>query len=126
MSCSVDFPALYSNGFELVIRNTEGTTWTGTAVDVTGNRVHIGSYTLPAGTKGVAGHQGGFVEYYPWNSGTHTCGSLPHTSVVFGLPTTSTNGVGSLSSAYEYGECLGQVGFESHSTPQGVEVSVGF
>ena len=126
VSCSVEFPALYSNGFELVIRNTEGSTWTGTAVDINGNEVHIGSYTLPAGTKGIVGHQGGFVEYSPWNSGTHTCPSLPHTSVVFGVPTTSTNGAGSLSSAYEYGDCVGQVAYESHSTPQGVEVSVGF
>jgi hypothetical protein len=62
------------------------------------------------------------------NAEMHTCALLPHTSVVFGVPTTSTNGAtGSLSNAYEYGDCVGKVGYESHRTvAQGVEVSVGF
>ena len=129
MSCAVEFSAPYSNEYRLEIRNTDGMTWTGTAVDATtGRRVHIGSYTLPTGTKGISGGQDGFVEYYPWNSGTHTCQSLPYTSVVFGVPTTSTvgAGLGSLKNAYEYGDCVGKVAFKSHRTPQGVEVSVGF
>lgn len=128
MSCSVEFSGPYSE-YRLEIRNTQGTTWTGTAVDaITGRRVHIGSYTLPAGTKGISKSEQGFVEYYPWNSGTHTCRSLPHTSMVFGVPTTSTTGAGpgSLGNAYEYGDCVGRVAFKSQRTLQGVHVSVGF
>lgn len=127
MSCSVEFSAPYANGFGLEIHNTQGTTWNGTVVDATtGEKVHIGSYTLPAGTKGIAKSQVGFVEYFPWNSGMYTCGSLPYTSVVFGVPTTSMNGAGSLSSANHYGDCVGKVPYESHKTAQWVEISVGF
>jgi hypothetical protein len=69
VSCSVEFSAPYANGFGLEIHNTQGTTWNGTVVDATtGEKVHIGSYTLPAGTKGITKSQVGFVEYYPWNS----------------------------------------------------------
>ena len=70
----------------------------------------------------------GFVEYYPWNSGPHACSSLPYTSVIFGVPTTTTSGaIGSLEDAYEYGDCVGKVSFETHRTSdQGVAVSVGF
>ena len=131
MSCSVEFSGPYADAYQLEIRNTKDTTWTGTLVDTTtGRRIHIGSYTLPAGTQGIAKSQSGFVEYYPWNSGSHSgvCSTLPYTSVVFGVPTTSTQGAaGSLSDAYEYGDCVGKVGYESHrAAAQGVEVSVGF
>ena len=126
MSCAVEFSAPYSDWYQLEIRNTQGMTWTGTAVHaITGTTVHIGSYTLPAGTKGISAGQYGFVEYYL----TYTCPSLPYTSVVFGVPTTSIfgGGLGSLANAFEYGNCVGNAGFESHRTLLGgVEVSVGF
>lgn len=129
VSCSLEFSRPYSHEYRLEISNTVGTTWTGTAVDATtGWRVHVGSYKLPAGTKGISKSQVGFVEYYPWNVGTHTCQSLPYTSVVFGVPTTSTvgAGLGHLGSAYEYGDCVGKVAFKTQQTLQGVEVGVGF
>jgi hypothetical protein len=95
-------------------------------VDATGRRVHVGSYTLPAGTQGIKGSQLGFVEYYPWNAGSHTCASLPYTSMVFGVPTSTTGGIGSLGNAYEYGDCVGKVAYKSSRIAAGVEVSVGF
>jgi hypothetical protein len=87
------------------------------------------SWTLPSGTQGIKRSQLGFVEYYPWNDGqSHPCSTLPFTSIVFGVPKTTASGaIGSLGNAYEYGNCVGQVAFESHRTSdQGVEVSVGF
>ncbi|KAJ6131638.1 hypothetical protein N7523_001344 [Penicillium sp. IBT 18751x] len=127
ISCSVEVESTYADGYLLQIQNTEGTTWTGTLVDaVTGKQTHIGSYTLPAGSQGIQGSQGGFVEYYPWNSGTHTCDELPKTEVLFGIPTTSSGNAGSLGNAYEYGDCVGKVDFNSVRTSSGVDVTVGF
>ncbi|KAJ6166792.1 hypothetical protein N7470_002239 [Penicillium chermesinum] len=87
VSCAVEVPGNYAHGFALEVVNSGGETWTGTLVDtVTGARTHIGAYTLPAGSGGLKGSQVGFVEYYPWNSGSHSCGQLPATQVVFGNP----------------------------------------
>lgn len=130
MSCSVEFSAPYADAYQIVVINTQGSTWSGTAVDTTtGKRVNIGSWTLPTGTGGIKGSQVGFVEYYPWNDGgNHPCPTLPYTSMVFGVPTTTTSGaIGSLGDAYEYGDCVGEVAFKTDRTSdQGVEVSVGF
>jgi hypothetical protein len=127
VSCSVEFSGPYENAYQLEIRNTKDTTWNGTVVDATtGRRVHVGSYTLPAGTQGIKGSQVGFVEYYPWNTGSHTCASLPYTSMVFGVPTSTTGAIGSLGNAYEYGDCVGKVAYKSSRIAAGVEVSVGF
>lgn len=127
VSCSVEFSAPYGNGWNLEVVNTRGTTWIGTVVDrTTGRRVQIGSYTLPAGTQGIAKSQLGFVEYYLWNDGRlHACSSLPYTWVTFGIPVAST-GVAALSDAFEYGECVGKVAFKNARTSAGVQVQVGF
>ena len=126
----MEFSAPYADAYQIEVVNTQGTTWSGTAVDTTtGTRVHIGSWTLPSGTKGIKGSESGFIEYYLWNDGQHhPCSTLPYTSVVFGVPTTTTSGAtGSLGDAYEYGDCVGRVAFKTHRTSdQGVEVSVGF
>jgi hypothetical protein len=126
----VEFSAPYEDAYQLVVRNTVGTTWDGSVVDATtGKSVHIGSWTLPVGTGGIKGSQVGFIEYCLWNDGkNHPCSTLPFTSMTFGVPTTTMSGAtGSLGDAYEYGNCVGQVAFESHRTSdQGVEVSVGF
>lgn len=109
------------------MNNTAGTTWTGTLIDaVSGNETRIGAYTLPQGSGGIEGDQMGFVEYYPWNgAGGHSCGDLPRSAVTFGKPV-SPGRVGALQDAYEYGDCVGKAGFETHRTLRGVEVSVGF
>jgi hypothetical protein len=127
VSCSVEFSGPYENAYQLEIRNTEGTTWNGTLVDATtGGRVHVGSYTLPAGTHGIEGTQQGFVEYVPWNAGSHTCASLPYTSVVFGVPTSTTGGIGSLGDAHHSEDCVGKDAYESSRIAAGIEISVGF
>jgi hypothetical protein len=126
VSCAVEFTGPYSNSYALEIVNTGGTTWVGTCVDnTTGQRVHVGTFTLPSGTQGIRGNQVGFVEYYPWNNGQHECGSLPYTSVTFGNPLTPT-GQGGLSNAYETGDCVGKVAFKSSRTSADVQVQVGF
>ncbi|KAJ5212096.1 uncharacterized protein N7498_003742 [Penicillium cinerascens] len=128
VSCSVDVDTTYAHGYLLEIKNTGGTTWTGTLVDsVTGQHHHIGSYTLPSGSQGIKDSQMGFVEYYPWNSQpSHSCSSLPKTEVKFGVPTTSSGNAGKLQNAYEYGDCKGKAGFKSEHSSSGVEVTVGF
>ena len=130
VSCAVEFSAPYADAYQIEITNTQGSTWSGTAVDTTtGKRTHIGSWTLPIGTGGIKGSQVGFIEYYLWNDGKdHPCSSLPYTSMVFGVPTTTTSGAnGSLGNAFEYGNCVGSVAFKTHRTSdQGVAVSVGF
>ncbi|GLI74641.1 hypothetical protein PoHVEF18_002885 [Penicillium ochrochloron] len=127
VSCAIEVAATYDHGYLLKIQNTKGTTWTGTLVDsVTGTETHVGSYTLPSGSGGIKGSQVGFVEYYPWNSGTHSCRGLPKTSVTFGAPTTSSGNSGSLGKPYEYGDCVGQVDFSTTQSGTGYEVNVGF
>ncbi|KAI9934479.1 hypothetical protein ASPWEDRAFT_30859 [Aspergillus wentii DTO 134E9] len=130
VSCAVEIPATYAHKYNLVVENTAETTWTGTLVDtVTGVATHIGAYALPSGTGGIKGSQGGFVEYYPWNSqSSHKCGSLPRTVATFGEPSTGTPGAGSpsLFKPYEYGDCTGQVKFGVRTTDDGYEVTVGF
>jgi hypothetical protein len=70
---------------------------------------------------------GRFLEYYPWNMGTHAYSSLPYTSVKFGIPLAAYLGsVGGFGYACEYGDCVGQVVFSSTKSLREVEVSVGF
>jgi hypothetical protein len=93
---------------------------------VTGTETHIGTYTLPSGSGGIKGSQVGFVEYIPWNTGSHSCGKLPKTSVTFGTPTTSSSYSGSLGKPYEFGDCVGQVDFSTQQIANEYEVSLGF
>ncbi|KAJ5334737.1 hypothetical protein N7452_007140 [Penicillium brevicompactum] len=127
VSCAVDIEGAYAHTYLLHINNTVGTTWVGTLVDsVSGSETRIGSYELPAGSEGIKGSQMGFVEYYPWNAqASHQCSELPKTAVTFGKPV-AEGYVGELEKAYEYGDCVGKAGFETHYTTDGVETSVGF
>ncbi|KAJ6475993.1 hypothetical protein C8R47DRAFT_985571, partial [Mycena vitilis] len=61
---------------------------------VTSQRIHIGSYGLPAGTGGIQSSQAGFVEWCPWNSGepANHCTLLPLQSTTFGIPRTTHAG----------------------------------
>lgn len=128
VSCSVEIPATYAHLYNLVVENSEGTTWTGTLVDtVDGNSTHIGAYTLPEGAGGIKDSQLGFVEYYPWNSGSHTCDELPYTNASFAAPTSSVSGTeGTVSKVYEYGDCDGKVNFDVSGSEENWEISVGF
>ncbi|KAK1224187.1 hypothetical protein PQX77_012927 [Marasmius sp. AFHP31] len=129
VSCAVEIPSSYADTYNFIVNNTGGTTWAGTMVDTaTGKETHIGSWTLPSNAGGIQSSQVGFVEYYLWNDGqNHPCNTLPKTEVLFGTPTTKTSnaGPGSLSDAYEYGNCIGQVNFSQVHTANGVSVKVG-
>lgn len=89
VSCAVDINGDYSHTYNLVVENTEGTTWRGTMVDtVTGNATVVGEWTLPEGARKIVNGQVGFVEYYTWNGQrSHTCESLPFTEAIFYNPT---------------------------------------
>jgi hypothetical protein len=104
--------------------------WVGTAVDtVTGARTHVGSFTLPPGLGGIKATEGGFVEWYPWNSREppNHCARLPYSHVIFGNPrTTRAGSVGKTDPASEYGDCVGKVAFRTGPVTGGVETRVGF
>lgn len=129
VSCSVDITGDYSHTYNLVVENSSGTTWKGSMVDTTtGTSTHIGSWTIPSGTGGIENSQGGFIEYYPWNSGTHQCGDLPKSTSAFYNPTskTSGSGTGTVDHPYEYGDCVGKVAYSFRQLSGGYSVTVGF
>ncbi|KAG0033534.1 hypothetical protein BGZ82_006075 [Podila clonocystis] len=65
VSCAVDYAGDYSHTYNLVVENTEGTTWRGTLVDtVTRTSTVVGEWTLPSGAGKIVNGQFGFVEYY--------------------------------------------------------------
>ena len=130
VSCSFEWNGVYNRTYDLEVKNTAGTTWVGTVVDtVTGQRIHIGTYTLPSGTRGIPGSQVGFVEWYPWNAGEppNHCALLPYQKTIFGNPrTTQAGSIGTQGLAYEYGDCVGQVAFHTEQVASGVENNCGF
>lgn len=106
-SCGVYVDATYDHPYKLEIKNTHGTTWTGTIVDtVLGNSTHVGSYTLPSKAGGIKTSQVGFVEYFPLNSGG-SCDDQTYTNITFYPPTTKSAGLstGHLDKPYRSGDC---------------------
>ncbi|TWU71211.1 hypothetical protein ED733_002901 [Metarhizium rileyi] len=129
VSCSVDFNGDYAATYNIVVKRTTGRTWTGTIVNTaTGQQTHIGTYTLPSGAGGIEPSQMGFVEYYPWNSGSHKCSDLPKIGVTMYKPTSKTAGAGtgSIGKPYEYGDCVGKVDFSTAQVSNGYKIDVGF
>ncbi|PPQ98257.1 hypothetical protein CVT26_003450 [Gymnopilus dilepis] len=130
VSCSFEWNGVYGRKYDFEVKTTGNRLWVGTAVDtVTGQRIHIGSYTLPAGSQGIRNSQAGFVEWYPWNGGEppNHCARLPYQKTIFGNPTTTHAGsVGQQGLSYEYGDCVGQVAFHTERVTGGVENNCGF
>ncbi|KAG5928855.1 hypothetical protein E4U42_007833 [Claviceps africana] len=129
VSCAKEFVGSYNAVYNIVVQHVSGTTWRGTAVDTsTGKSVHIGSFTLPSSAGGIRSSQVGFVEYYPWNAGTHQCRSLPKTAVTMYRPTSKTPGagVGRIGKPYEYGDCVGKVAFATTKVANGYDITCGF
>ncbi|KAJ7753482.1 hypothetical protein B0H16DRAFT_1834534 [Mycena metata] len=133
VSCNVEWNGVYGRTYDLEVKRNGSSVWVGTAIDsVTRARIHIGSYTLPAGVGGIQSSQAGFVEWYPWNGGEppNHCARLPYQKTLFGHPyTTRLGSVGTQtrSLAYEYGDCVGQVAFKTEKLLiGGVENSCGF
>jgi hypothetical protein len=130
VSCSIEWNGVYGRTYDFEVKYNGNQLWVGTAVDaVTKQRIHIGSYKLPAGARGIQSSQAGFVEWYPWNGNIppNHCARLPYQKTIFGIPrTTRTGSVGTQSSSYEYGDCVGQVAFHTEKVASGVENNCGF
>ncbi|KAJ7437741.1 hypothetical protein FB451DRAFT_1450340 [Mycena latifolia] len=126
VSCLVEWTGVYGGTYEFEVMSPGGRVWVGAAVDtVTGERIHIGEYTLPDGTGGIMDSMTGFVEWYPWNVEipANHCAMLPYQKTTFGTPRTSNAGsVGNVSLAYEYGDCVGDVAFKTTLVTSGVDV----
>ena len=86
---ALEFSTQFADVFQIEVINTESSKWRGAVVDTTtGKRVHIGSWTLPASTKGIKGGQEGFIECFSWNDGQNRpCSSSYSTSFVFHINT---------------------------------------
>ncbi|KAF9160215.1 hypothetical protein DFQ26_005776 [Actinomortierella ambigua] len=129
VSCAVAVPGNYSHTYDITVENVRGTTWRGTLINsVTRKRAVIGEWTLPRGAGKIVNGQMGFVEYYPWNTQrSHTCDSLPYTHAFFYHPTSRTKGAvdGAVTRVYEYGSCVGQVGYKANKTSTGYNIEVG-
>lgn len=126
VSCSVDFNGVYWDQYNLTVAQTGTDTWTGTATDtVTGVSVHVGTYTVPAGSGDLQGSQGGFVEYY---LGIPSCSTMPVSDAVFGAPTTTNGGglSGTSKANYEYSDCVGQSNYHAEQAGDGTHVTRGF
>ncbi|KAJ7836841.1 hypothetical protein B0H13DRAFT_1912860 [Mycena leptocephala] len=130
VSCAVEWNDVYGRTYDLEVKTPGNRVWIGTAIEtVTDARIHIGSYTLPPGAGGIQSSQAGFVEWYPWNGGepSNHCARLPYQKTVFGTPrTTHTGSIGTQSLSYEYGDCVGQVAFQTEKVSGGVENNCGF
>ena len=132
VSCAVNVSATYSHTYNLVIKNTHGTTWTGTLVDaVLGNATHIGSYTLPTGTGGIKSSHMGFLEYFLFNAEKEQggCSKMPRADVTFWPPRTNISrlSVGKLEEPYPYGGCEGEDNFRTTQVGGGgYRVTIGF
>ncbi|KAG0055431.1 hypothetical protein BGZ83_008568 [Gryganskiella cystojenkinii] len=130
VSCKVEIQGNYSHTYNLVVTNTQGTTWQGTLVDtVTGSKTVVGEWSLPQGSGKISNGQVGFVEYYIWNGQpSHTCQSLPVTEATFYAPTSKTAGAngGKITTVYEYGDCVGKAGYSVKKLGGAYDIKVGF
>ncbi|PPR00962.1 hypothetical protein CVT26_015554 [Gymnopilus dilepis] len=122
VSCSVERNGVYNRTYNFEVKTTGENLWVGTAVDiVTGERIHIGSYTVPGPSQGINRSQLSFVEWYLWNT------TIRQTVTIFGDPTTTHAGsVGKQKAFYEGDGCVGQAAFHSESVMDGAEVNCGF
>ncbi|KAH8171380.1 hypothetical protein LIA77_08147 [Sarocladium implicatum] len=130
VSCAIDFVGSYDVTYNITVEHVSGTKWKGAAVNTqTGDRFHIGSWTLPSKAGGIKNGQAGFVEYYPWNSsGEHQCSHLPKTGVTMYDPSSKTAEAaqGRIDRPFEYGDCEGEVDFKVGQVEQGYKIQVGF
>lgn len=111
LSCSFEFDAVPGRTYEVEVKKTGKDTWTGTAVDtVKGERIHIGTYTLPAGSGKLENSQTGFVENF--SNPSKTCEGVQRIDVTIGRPHTG-NIQGRADAPSEYGNCVDQANYSS-------------
>ncbi|MCK8676972.1 RICIN domain-containing protein [Streptomyces lichenis] len=126
VSCGVEFDAVYGHKYNLKVERVGTDLWKGTATDtVTGAATVIGQYKVPAGSGGLKGSQGGFVEYY---LGIGSCSTMPRSDAVFGGPTSTDAGgrTGTSKANYEYSNCVGQANYQAEQVGSGTHVTRGF
>lgn len=130
VSCGVVFTGDYDHTYHLAVRNTGGTTWSGTLIDVdTGKETHIGEYTIPSGTRGITNGDKnlGFIEDYV---GVTECTSVKQGAVQLGDPFTETmpDVSGQIAEPYEYGPCPEKASFKSNrnEADDGWEMTIGW
>ncbi|KAJ7816234.1 hypothetical protein B0H14DRAFT_2602837 [Mycena olivaceomarginata] len=131
VSCAVEWNGVYGRTYDFEVKYAgRSSLWIRTVVDtVTGQRVHIGSYTVPSGAGGIMDSQLGFVEWYPWNVETppNHCAHPRYQHTIFGTPrTTHRRWVGSQSVSFEYGNCVGEVAFKTQGVDGELENQCGF
>lgn len=104
VSCGFVFPGDYDQIYNIVIKNTADTTWTGTAVNTaSGEEHHLGRYTLPSAAGGISGGNAGFAENYV---GQDSCDQVPKGGAIIGDPF-STDIKGSIEKPGNAGDCTG-------------------
>lgn len=124
VSCANDFDAVVGRTYDLEVARSGADTWTGTAIDtVTGERHHIGTYTLPAKSGKLQNSQVGFVENY-WNH-SRTCEGIQRIDTTIGRPRSGGH-VGSVSSPKEYGDCLGEANYAASEQDGTVRITRGW
>ncbi|KAJ7158009.1 hypothetical protein C8R43DRAFT_996615 [Mycena crocata] len=107
VSCAFEWFGVYGRTYDFEVKSAGNQVWNGTAIDtVTGQRIHIGSYTLPAGAGGIKSSQVGPSSVPP--------------------RTTNVGSVGTENLAYEYGDCVGKVAFSTSKNASGVFNNCGF
>jgi hypothetical protein len=129
--CTVDLSAPYSDAFvfemtNLVRNGGSSTTWTAAFVDMTtGNRVHIGTYTLPIGVGALRDIFSGGLTYWWEEPGEHQCSELKRTQVTFLDPLLVG---GASTSVFIYGNrtCVGDDGLVTWWIGDGYRVQLGF
>ncbi|KAF7378423.1 Beta-glucan synthesis-associated [Mycena sanguinolenta] len=130
VSCNVEWNGVYGRRYDLEVKSNGSSVWVGTVIDtVTGARIHIGSYTLPASAGGIQSSHVGFVEWFFWNIEVpeNHCALLPYQRTIFGTPhTTHPLSSGFQSTSVEYGDCVGKVAFHTQKVLGGAENNCGF
>lgn len=124
VGCANDFDAVAGRTYDLEVKKSGADTWTGTAIDtVTGQRHHIGTYTLPQHSGKLKNSQVGFVENY-WNH-SRTCEGVQRIDTTIGRPRTNGH-EGSASNPREYGDCLVEANYAATSTDGTVQITRGW
>ena len=89
VSCAVDFEGHCGDTYDLTVHKTAEHTWSGDLVDrETGEKVHIGTWSLPKEIGDLHSSYVGFLEYYgnPAGPTWHSCSEMAKAHVVFGPP----------------------------------------
>jgi hypothetical protein len=127
VSCSKAFAIDYGTDYylDLVRDKDDKSVWRGFIKNVkTGEKLEIGAFKPKATSKGLAGSNGGFVEYFPAIS---DCSEIPHTKGFFGHPSAKTADgkmtSGQVGKLHSYGRCK-NMRFTTNQTATGSHIEL--